>query len=106
MKEKKCGNCKHFFDEDVYGKGSCVNRGRVRSEEYCQYYEPELNGWEEITPDNADELYEVSDRLVVYHDYGFCHEQMDMAARFSETISTMAKLGGYYYYVLPELKIE
>lgn len=65
-----------------------------------------INGWEEITTDNMVELYQVADRLVIHHNYFKGHAQTDMANRFSETISTMAKLGGYYYYVLPELKIE
>ena len=63
-----------------------------------------INGWEEITIDNEAYLYEVVDRLVVRHDYGFGRTQVDMVKRFEETIEAMSIIGGYYYYLLPEFK--
>lgn len=102
-----CGNCKHFKYEDTTGQGWCEKQKRKRHcKLLCHLHQHPLNGWEEITPDNVVEVYQTADRIVVSHEYFEGHTQTDMATRFSETISTMAKLGGYYYYVLPELKIE
>jgi hypothetical protein len=53
--------------------------------------------WEEITIDNVDELYNHSDHLMIYSlgKYG------SIDCWFS-TLNTMAKIGGYYAYIVPE----
>lgn len=65
-----------------------------------------INGWTEITPDNEEEVYDTPpERLVIaniINRFVFYSSYNDM----SMSIATMAKHGGYYYYVLPELKIE
>ena len=108
-KDKWCGNCKHFKDEDANGKGWCEHYERFfRCEEIaCKAHCLSNNGWTEITPDNMEEVYGIDpDRLVVQYTGNGCYNIIRMIGDFSATISTMAKCGGYYYYVLPELKIE
>lgn len=62
--------------------------------------------WIEITPDNEEEVYNAPiDRLVIANIINgqiFYTNCLEM----SISIATMAKYGGYYYYVLPELKLE
>ena len=58
------------------------------------------NGWTEITPDNVDMIDDGS--IVIVTDGTYYNE----ASEWYLDIGTMAKRGGYYYYVLPELKIE
>ena len=106
MSENKCcGNCKHFKDEDVNGFGLCGKDGVItRCNTSCSDYSSKFNGWTEITPDNVEELYESKERVCVAF---VCNGEVSyMCGQFGITLSTMAKYGGYYYYVLPELKIE
>ena len=62
--------------------------------------------WIEITIDNADEVYDVPvNRLVI----GYIQGGMTVARMCQDmtpTINTMAKYGGYYYYVLPEIVVK
>ena len=108
MKNKYCGNCKHFTNEDVNGYGWCSNllaRTRCCSG-ICGLYEEPNNGWTEITPDNMSEVYNIQvNRLVIAWEQGGMTVYR-MLQDISPTISTMAKFGGYYYMELPELKIE
>ena len=109
MSENKCcGNCKHFTNEDINGFGWCsrvLTRTRCSSG-ICREYEMPNNGWTEITPDNEEEVYDTPpERLVIasiINGLVFYSSYNDM----SMSIVTMAKHGGYWYYVLPELKIE
>ena len=106
MSENKCcGNCKHFKDEDVNGFGLCGKDGVItRCNTSCSDYSSKFNGWTEITPDNVEELYESKERVCVAF---VCNGEVSyMCGQFGLTLSTMAKYGGYYYYVLPELKID
>lgn len=106
MSENKCcGNCKHFKDEDVNGFGQCGKDGVItRCNTFCSDYSSRLNGWTEITPNNVEELYGFKERVCVAF---VCNGEVSyMCGQFGITLSTMAKHGGYYYYVLPELKIE
>ena len=107
IQNKCCGNCKHFKSEDVSGKGWCEEQSWVTEcSKVCKCHEPDLNGWTEITPDNVDEVYNIDqNRVVVQYTKNYCFPIIRMVRDFSATISTMAKQGGYYYYVLPELKI-
>lgn len=106
MSENKCcGNCRYFKDEDVNGEGFCEVKYEFEGCYYgCDNHEFKNNGWIELTPDNVKELCESKRRLCVAFvcngevSYTFVHSNI--------TLSTMAKYGGYYYYVLPEFKLE
>ena len=102
---KSCGNCKHFNNEDMEGWGWCsLNKTKTHCAQSWDCYNDTFNGWIEITPDNVEELYESKERVCVAF---VCNGEVSyMCGQFGITLSTMAKYGGYYYYVLPELKIE
>ena len=106
MSENKCcGNCRWFANEDVDGYGWCeLTKEEVSSwVDNLPCHEKPNNGWTEITPDNVDEVYNIDqNRLVVQLNNGN-YPMTRMCRDFSATLSTMAKMGGYYYYVLPEL---
>ena len=107
MKEKCCGNCKHFNLEDSEGNGWCECYGfDMLCNESCDDHESDLNGWTEITQDNEEEVYNINpNRLAIAWVQGgmtICRLYQDV----SPTISTMAKLRGYYYMELPEIEIE
>ena len=103
--DKYCGNCKHFKNEDVEGWGWCsLNKTKTHCDQSWDCYNDTFNGWIEITPDNVEELYESKERVCVAF---VCNGEVSyMCGQFGLTLSTMAKYGGYYYYVIPELKIE
>ena len=104
MSENKCcGNCKHFENEGIDGFGFCMvfkcihhctGGGR------CIAHQLKNNGWTEITPDNVDMIDDGS--IVIVTDGTYYNK----ASEWHLSIGTMAKHGGYYYYVLPELKID
>ena len=99
MKDKCCGNCKHFKYEELDGFGWC---DKIDDETHCELHydcHEDLNGWTELTPENADEI---NADLIVVTDGTF----YKMANEWYASLSTLAKEGGYYYYELPELKIE
>ena len=104
-KDLYCGNCKHFKDEDVEGWGWCsLNKTKTHCAQSWDCHNNTFNGWTEITPDNVEELYESKQRVCVAF---VCNGEVSyMCGQFGITLSTMAKYGGYYYYVLPELKID
>lgn len=103
-----CGNCKHFKDEDAEGLGFCeIDNAIYGCRSGClEDFKPINNGWTEITPDNVDEIRKVDvGRLiiaVITHGEVYYMEYREM---FRE-LNDMAKIGGYYYMELPELKIE
>ena len=104
---KSCGNCKHFKDEGAEGKGYCENfHGIFRCDEVCVDHDVIDNGWTEITPGNVDEVRKTDvGRLmiaVITHGEPYYMEYREMFRELDE----MAILGGYYYYVLPELKLR
>ena len=106
MSENKyCGNCKHFKNEDVEGWGWCsFNKTKTHCAQSWVCHNNTFNGWTEITPNNVEELYESKERVCVAF---VCNGEVSyMCGQFGLTLSTMAKHGGYYYYVLPELKLE
>ena len=101
MSENKCcGNCKHFNNEDAEGWGTCKFSRLTKCDDKCIYHSFIKNGWTEITPDNVDEIPD-SNRIIVTDGQSYKNLQ-----EWYLGIGTMAKHGGYYYYVLPELKIE
>ena len=108
MSENKCcGNCKHFNSEDVEGWGWCsFNKTKTHCAQSWDCHNNMFNGWAEITPDNVEEVRKTDvGRLmiaVITHGEPYYMEYREMFRELDE----MAKLGGYYYYVLPELKIE
>ena len=109
MSENKCcRNCKHFNNEDVEGWGWCsLNKTKTHCAQFWDCHNDTFDGWTEITPDNEHEFTdELIDRIVIgWRDS--CNRQHIVAfANRAIGIGTMAKYGGYYYYVLPELKIE
>ena len=100
MNEKNCGSCRHFDHGDMDGYGWCYKQSaNADCEGLCSKHEYNYNGWTELTNDNVDEI---NADLIVVTD-GTCYK---MANDWHASLSTLAKLGGYYYYVLPELKIE
>ena len=106
MSENKCcGNCKHFTNKDVDGCGFCtVVDDIVVYRESCEEHNYGYNSWTEITPDNVDEIKNIEKRVVVasiHHNVTFYRCLYDVNG-----LNSMAKNGGYFYYVLPKLKIE
>ena len=100
-KNKCCGNCKHFKNEDVEGWGWCsFNKTKTHCAQSWDCHNNTFNGWTEITPDNVDMIDDGS--IVIVTDGTYYNK----ASEWHLSIGTMAKYGGYYYYVLPELKIE
>lgn len=104
---KCCGNCLFFKNEDILGFGYCECHENERQVGYCcgnHVDAPEsLSGWAEITPDNVGELYD-KPVAVAWEYEGKSYYRLIGDCMVSP--SKMAELGGYYYYVLPELKIE
>ena len=106
MKDKCCGNCKYMENQDLDGFAWCE---RTTTETHCALscdcYES-MNGWTEITPDNVEELYNIPEELLIVAfklgDIIYYQRDKDM----SPTLNTLAKIGDYYYFVLPELKID
>ena len=106
MSEKCCGNCKHFKNEDVSGKGWCEEQSWVTEcGKVCKCHEPDLNGWSEITPDNVDEVRKNKKNAVIMNPKEWNVPKIACLIT-AENLSFYSRLGGYYYYVLPELKIE
>lgn len=104
---KSCGNCRYFKDEDADGKGYCENfHGIFRCDEVCVDHDVIDNGWKEITPDNMDEVYCIpKDKVVIGW---ICNKEFRSCSLscFWFTLKSIVKEGGFYYYVLPELKFE
>jgi hypothetical protein len=98
---KCCGNCKHFKDEDVEGKGYCENfHGIFRCDEVCVDHDVIDNGWTEITPDNVDDIYNLAESRFV----DVLDSRIMVVKGVNDwcwTLSTMSKMGGYYFFVLP-----
>ena len=104
MKDKCCGNCKHFNNEDVEGWGWCsLNKTKTHCAQSWDCHNDTFNGWTEITPDNVEDIKKIDVGRLCYayqSPKGWVLYQIRMSLDF------MARKGGYYYYVLPELKIE
>ena len=112
MTENKCcGNCKYFFNEDAEGWGWCsFNKTKTHCAQSWDCHNNTFNGWTEITPDNVKDLYKTLNRVVIAHIIPdaiikdvVAYEKPNELYRSLEII---AEIGGYYYYVLPELKVE
>lgn len=105
-KNKCCGNCKHMENQDLDGFGWC---DRTKTETHCalscDFYES-MSGWTEITPDNIDEVDCMSRERIVIGWIKDCKMDVMGLNTFWFTLKSMAMQGGFYYYVLPELKIH
>ena len=104
---KCCGNCKHFKNEDFEGWGLCnVEDSTTKCDDMCDYHDLINNGWTEITPDNVDEVDCIpKDKVVVGWFYNKEFRSCSLAY-FWFTLKSIVQQGGFYYYVLPDLKIE
>ena len=106
---KCCKTCKNFKDEDADGYGWC----ELQQEEVTGYFsrpchEPLNNGWTKITQENKHLLTkEMINKIVLGW---FNHKGEWCIARLSEVtitaVNMMANRNTFYYFVLPELKIE
>lgn len=105
---KYCGNCKHFKYEDAIGIGVCnILNIMTECNTCCGNHDTLHNDWTEITPDNEHELTDKLIGRVVIGWLDSCNRQHIVAfADCAMGVGTMAKYGGYYFHVLPELKIE
>ena len=107
MSENKCcGNCKHFKDEDAKGWGRCKSAGVVKRSCFCDNHKPLNNGWTEITPDNVDEVDCIDQEKVVIGWLDNKGRQHIAALVDCPPVKSSLAGRGYYYYILPELKIE
>lgn len=106
-KNKYCKDCGFFADQNQEGLGHCHfwSIPKLYGNEACSDFEPtSFNGWTEITPDNVEYIKEYERRIVIansHHGSTFYRTVHDVNG-----IDSMAKQGGYYYYVLPELKLD
>ena len=103
--DKCCGNCAHSYAKDMDGYCACgVDDHFTSCDEVCDNHKLSINGWAELTPDDVEELYKSKRRVCIAF---VCNGEVSyICGQFGMALSTMAKHGGYYYYVLPELKIE
>ena len=105
-KNKCCGNCKHFKDEGADGFGWCAkDSGITGCGCSCHKHEYNYNGWAEITPDNVDDIRKNKKSVVIINPKEWDVPEMCYGIP-KETLVLYSEWGGYYYYVLPELKIE
>ena len=104
MSENKCcGNCKHFKNEDTEGVGFCPIRNmRLQCGRMCQLHEYRNNGWTEITQDNVDSIYDEALPRVIVTD----GKEYKPALDWGMSLSTMAKSGGYWFYLVPKFEKE
>ena len=119
-KKTCCGNCKHFKFEDAEGYGfcelistdrscewSCPNHNLLKRKKTRLHSKSLNDGWTEITPDTESYITdEIADRVVIGWIDSSKKQQVVAYADCAMGIGTMAKIGGYYYYILPELNIE
>ena len=107
MSENKCcGNCKHFNNEDVEGWGWCsLNKTKTHCAHSWDCYNDTFDGWTEITPDNIDKIRKSKNEIVIMNPKEWDVPEMCYGIP-KETLVLYSEWGGYYYYVLPELKIE
>ena len=107
MSENKCcGNCKHFQNESATGNGWCNENDWISNvDKVCKCHEDIDNGWTEITPDNVYDVCEKRGNIAFMNPTRCCHATVWHNVE-REILELYAIRGGYYYYVIPELKIE
>jgi hypothetical protein len=108
IENKCCGSCKCFKDEDTEGLGWCTfNKTKAHCAQSWDCYNSIFNGWTKITSSKISEIEAIDlSRVVVAWLDNFNRMQSVMLVDCSMAITTMVKVGGYYYYVLPELRID
>ena len=107
--DKCCGNCKHFEDEGVDGFGFCVASKCIHhctEGGMCIAHQFNDNGWTEITSDNVDEVDAIDPNRVVIATIIEGIVFSSVRSDSDITLKSCSELGGYYYYVLPELMKE
>ncbi len=107
MKDKCCGNCEHFKNEDADGWGTCEFHLSTKCDDKCSYHSFKNNGWTEITPDNVEEIKSIEINRVIIcasNSIGYMYPLTLLSLECS--LESIADYGGHYYFVLPELKIE
>ena len=105
-KNKYCGNCKHFNSEDVEGWGWCsLNKTKTHCAHSWDCYNDTFDGWTEITPDNIDKIRKSKNEIVIMNPKEWDVPEMLYSIK-ADSLVLYSEWGGYYYYVLPELKIE
>ena len=107
MKENKCcGNVDSSYVKDM--DSFCV-REFLHKFEVCNEdsdHHTRINyGWTEITPDNVDDIRKNKKSVVIINPKEWDAPEMCYGIP-KETLVLYSEWGGYYYYVLPELKIE
>ena len=106
MSEKCCGNCKHFNNEDVAGWGWCAfNKTKTHCAQSWDCHNSTFNGWTEITPDNVDEIRKIKKKIVIMNPKEWNVPEMLYSIK-ADSLVLYSEWGGYYYYVLPGLRIE
>jgi hypothetical protein len=83
-----------------------VDNHYTSCDEVCDNHILSINGWTEITPDNVDEVDAIDPNRVVIATMIEGIVFSSVRADSDITLKSCSELGGYYYYVLPELKIE
>ena len=64
-------------------------------------------GWTEITPDNVEEIKSIErNRIIICASNSIGYMYPSTLLSLACSLESIADYGGYYYYVLPELKIE
>lgn len=107
---KRCGNCKSFIPS-IDGFGACTEPTSIYgvhcNNEACSLFKMKSNnGWTEITPDNVDEVDCIDQEKVVIGWLDNKGRQHIAALVDCPPVKSSLAGKGYYYYVLPELKIE
>ena len=105
-KDKCCGNCKYLINENIDFGWCNIESAEVGVEYSCHKHVPNHNGWTEITPENVDEVDCMPRELIVIGWIKKSKMNVMGLNTFWFTLKSMAMQGGFYYYVLPELKIE
>ena len=104
--DKCCGNCKHSYAKDMDGYCACgVDDHFTSCDEVCDRHILSINGWAEITPDNIDEIRKSKKKIVIMNPKEWDVPEMLYSIK-ADSLVLYSEWGGYYYYILPELKIE
>jgi hypothetical protein len=105
---KCCGNCRFFGSEDLGGYGECQLSSTIRyCGDSCISYRPLFESWTEITPDNVEEIKSIErNRVIICASNSIGYMYPSTLLNLACSLESIADYGGYYYYVLPELKIE
>ena len=106
MSENKCcGNCRFFGNEDLGGHGECQLSSAIRyCGDSCISHRLLFDSWTEITPDNIDKIRKNKKKIAIMNPKEWDVPRM-LYSIPADSLVLYSVWGGYYYYVLPELKI-